>query len=218
MKRSILASFDFIPYFTIESVKQLWDNDGADSGAVRTALYRWMKAKEVIQLKKGVYMTRRFFELHRGDADFSAAVSAILLPQSYVSLQFILQRHAILTDVTYPVSAVTTKNTRLIENPLGTFTYQHIKSSLFTGFTISDYYGIPFAQASAPKALFDYLYLRPGSGLMRSRSYNVAEELRLNLDEFTIADRDEFSEYVDESQSVKMKRILENLRKTIWRR
>lgn len=216
MNRIVLDHFAQIPYFTINSVKQVWDGFGADDTAVRTALYRWMKAGLVIPLKKGIYMPRRFYERHRGDADFSPAVSAIILPQSYVSLEFVLQRHTILTEVTYPVSAVTARNTAVIENMLGTFTYRHVKDDLYGGFAISEYQGIRFAVASVAKALFDYLYLRPLTGILRS-SANLAEELRLNLDDVAPVDREEFAGYAADSRSPKMEWILRNLRNTVWR-
>jgi hypothetical protein len=217
MKTKILSFLDSQPYFTIEGAKQLLGDESTASGTIQTALYRWMKSGTVIQLKKGVYMTRRFYELHRADADFSLAVSAILIPQSYVSLEFILQRNALLTEVTYPISAITLKNTKVIENSLGTFTYHHVKENLYRGFIISDTFGIPFAQASVAKALFDFLYLRPWTGNIPTSSYNLAEELRLNLDGFSMADQNEFAEYVEMSHIKKMYKILENLRKTVWR-
>jgi hypothetical protein len=217
MKISILTSLDSLPYFTIEGVKQLFSNDATAVGTIQTALYRWMKAGQVIQLKRGVYMTRWFFELHRAEADFSMAVSAILIPQSYVSLEFILQRNAVLTEVTYPISALTLKNTRVIENSLGTFTYHHIQAGLYRGFSISEYYGISFAQATIAKALFDFLYLRPLPGNVQSFSFNLTEDLRLNLEDYSAADQDEFAEYVESSQVVKMGYILKNLRRTVWR-
>lgn len=216
MKTTILTSLEPLPYFTIEAVRQLSGNEEIAPGTIRTALYRWMRSGHVIQLKKGVYTTRHFYELHRSDADFSMAVSAILIPQSYVSLEFILQRNAVLTEVTYPISAITVKNTRVIENTLGTFTYRHIKDELYRGYTITEYYGVLFAQASVAKALFDYLYLRPQTGNLKSSS-NLAEELRLNLEEFSIADQDEFAAYVESSKIMKMGRILKNLRRTVWR-
>ena len=216
MKKSILTSLVTIPYFTIEGVRQLLGDESYAAGTIRTALYRWMKAGHVIQLKKGVYMTRRFYELHRADADFSAAISAILIPQSYVSLEFILQRNGILTEITYPVSAITFKNTRVIENKLGTFSYRHIKDSLYNGFVISDYLGVPFAQATLAKALFDTLYLRPLSANFRSAAYNLSEELRLNLDDFPDSDRREFVGFVEKSRSKKMDRLLRNLEDTVW--
>lgn len=216
MKRSILDSLNNLPYFTIESVKQLWESETASEATIRTALYRWAKAGELIQLKNGTYMPRRFHERHAGDYNFSVAISGILLPQSYLSLEFVLQRRQILTDITYPVTAVTLKNTRTIENRLGTFWYRHIQPSLYRGFEISEYYGIPFGMASLAKALFDYLYLRPWTGEIPERSFSLAEDLRLNLDEFSQEEREEFAKFVVESHSVKMKSILANLRKTTW--
>ena len=217
MNKSILSSFDSLPYFTIAAVKQLREDEPDAAGSIQTSLYRWMKAGHVYQLKKGVYMTRRFFELHRADTDFSLAVSAILIPQSYVSLEYILQKHAILTEVTYPISAVTLKHTRVIENKLGTFTYRNIKEDLYNGFTMSEYMGIPFYEASVAKALFDYLYLRSTRGNLRSADYDLAEDLRLNLEEFSEKDRTEFVEFVEISKSRKMHHILKNLDENIWR-
>jgi len=216
MKRSVLSALEHLPYFTIEAVKQLMDDGSYSPGSIQTALYRWMRAGHIIQLKKGVYMTSRFHDLHHAETDFSAAVSTILLPQSYLSLEFVLQRHGLLTDVTYPVSAVTFKNTRVIENNLGAFIYRHIKTALFTGFTIRDFHGIPFAIASPAKALFDLLYLRLAPSALKTRDMNLAEELRLNLDELTLEERDEFRGYIHLSNSNKMQAILRNLEAYPW--
>jgi hypothetical protein len=216
MKLDNLSSLEFFPYFTIEAVKQLLGDDSAAAGTIQTALYRWMKAGQIIQLKKGVYMTRRFFEQHRADADFAPMVSMILIPQSYLSLEYILQRNAILTEMTYPVTAVTLKQTRVFENKLGTFTYRNIKMGLYQGFIFSEYMGIPIAQATAAKALFDFLYFRPWKAGKRLADYNLAEDLRLNLEDFSESDQVEFAAFVEISNSKKMKQILDNLRKTVW--
>lgn len=217
MKTTILSSLDPFPYFTIEAVKQLLGDESVAAGTIQTALYRWMKAGQIIQLKKGVYMTRRFFEQHRADADFAPMVSAILIPQSYRSLEYILQRNAILTDITYPVTAVTLKQTRVFENKLGTFSYRNIKADLYQGFVFSEYLGIPIAQATVAKALFDFLYLRPWKGGQRLTGYDLAEDLRLNLEDFSENDRVEFATFVEISKSRKMDQILKSVRKTVWR-
>jgi hypothetical protein len=162
-------------------------------------------------------MTRDFYEQHRADYLFSAAVSAILLPQSYLSLEYILQQHNLLTEITYPITCITTKNTRRIVNLVGTFWYRHIRADLYRGFTITEYFGIRIAQASTAKALFDYLYLRPLPAAYRNPAINLAEELRLNLDEFSLKDREEFSRFVEESRSRKMMDILKNFRSNVWR-
>ena len=217
MKSENLSSLESYPYFTIEAVKQLLGDESVAAGTIQTALYRWMKAGQIIQLKKGVYMTRRFFEQHRADADFAPMVSTILIPQSYLSLEYILQRNAILTEMTYPVTAVTLKQTRVFENKLGTFTYHNIKTDVYQGFKFSEYIGIPIAQATMAKALFDFLYLRPWKGSRRLAGYNLAEDLRLNLEDFSESDQVEFETFVEISNSKKMEQILKNLRKTVWR-
>lgn len=217
MKTTILSALDSFPYFTIEAVKQLLGDESRAAGTIQTALYRWMKAGQVIQLKKGVYMTRRFFERYRADDDFAPMVSAILIPQSYLSLEYILQRNGILTEITYPVTAVTCKQTRVFENGLGTFTYRNLKAELYQGFTFAEYQGIPIARATVAKALFDFFYLHPIQAGLLSEGYDLAEELRLNLEDFSTSDREEFAGFMTLSKSRKMDRIFSNLRKTVWR-
>lgn len=217
MRHTILSPFENLPYFTIAGFRQIAGDDIADDALARTALYRWVKAGRLIALKKGVYMHRSFYERHRQEAVFSPVVSAILLPQSYLSLEYVLQQHGILTEITYPVTAITIKNTRTITNPLGTFVYRHIQLDYYQGFQIAEAYGVPYAQASLAKALFDHFYLHPLPGNIKPQHYNLAEELRLNLDEFTPAERTEFAGYVANSGMVKMQLILKNLEFHVWR-
>ncbi len=214
MKTNLLHLFENIPYFTIEAVKQSAGIESAHSA--RVMLHRWAKSGHILMLKKGVYMTARFYERHRAEPQFAAAVSAILLPQSYLSLEYVLQQHNLLTEVTYPITCITPKNTRAITNPIGTFTYRNIQAGLYGGFSISEYFGIRYATATLGKALFDYLYLRPIPAHYRSKKINLAEELRLNLDEVAPPNQQEFSTFVYNSQSTKMAQILENFRKHIW--
>ncbi len=211
----LLTPFEGILYFTIEGFRQAAGME--DPHQVRMFLYRWSSAGRVIALKKGVYMAEGFYDRHSGDAAFVGAVSAILLPQSYLSLEYILQRHGVLTDVTYPVTAITTKNTRRIENKLGTFWYRSIRPDLYTGFTISEYHGIRYGQASLAKALFDYLYLKKIPLAFHSWNASLAEELRLNVEDLSEADREEFGRHVETSRVRKMQLILDNLRSTVWR-
>jgi predicted transcriptional regulator of viral defense system len=216
MKIDRIKPLERIPYFTITGFKQVLNANESDIQRVREMLSRWVKMGHIIRLKKGVYMTRRFYELHQSHASFRPMVSSIILPQSYVSLEYILQRDGVLTEITYPTTAVTPKNTRTIENVLGTFAYRHIKLPLYTGFSQEVFFGIYFNQASVAKALFDYFYLRPLPRGLRKHNINLAEELRLNLDELSSEVRDEFKIYIDLSDSPKMKFIHENLRRTIW--
>jgi predicted transcriptional regulator of viral defense system len=223
MKYTLLSAFEHLPYFTIEGFRQIAGDAAIDDARARIALSRWVKAGHLIALKNGVYMHRRFYELHRQEAAFAPVVSAILLPQSYLSLEYVLQQASILTEITYPVTAITIKNTRTIVNHLGTFVYRHIQPDLYFGFQIMEAYGVPYAQAPAAKALFDYLYLRTSPADLDPQHYNLTEELRLNLEEFTREEQDEFAGYVLKSEAIqkggaKMRRILNNLEVHVWRR
>ncbi len=67
------------------------------------------------------------------------------------------------------------------------------------------------------KALFDFLYLHPWKSNQRLAGYDLVEDLRLNLEDFSENDQVEFSTIVEISKSKKMDQILKNLRKTVWR-
>ena len=223
MKYTLLSAFEHLPYFTIEGFRQIAGDAAIDDARARIALSRWVKAGHLIALKNGVYMHRRFYEQHRQEAAFAPVVSSILLSQSYLSLEYVLQLHGILTEITYPVTAISIKNTRTIVNHLGTFVYRHIQPGLYFGFQIMDAYGVPYAQAPVAKALFDYLYLRLLPPDLDPQHYNLAEELRLNLEEFNREEQDEFTGYVLKSGttrwgSAKMRHILNNLEAHVWRR
>jgi hypothetical protein len=223
MNYTILAAFERLPYFTIEGFRQIAGDAAIDDAHARIALSRWVKAEHLIALKKGMYMHHRFYEQHRQEATFAPAVSSILLPQSYLSLEYVLQQAGILTEITYPITAITIKNTRTIINPLGTFVYRHIQPGLYFGFQIMEAYGVPYGQAPVTKALFDYLYLRTLPADLNPQHYNLAEELRLNLEEFTREEQEEFTGYVLKSETTrwggaKMRHILNNLEAHVWRR
>jgi hypothetical protein len=84
-------------------------------------------------------------------------------------------------------------------------------------------YGTPYAQASAAIALFDYLYLRPLPAVLEQERYNLAEDMRLNLDKFTQDEREEFAGYVLKSETILkgdsiMQRIMKNLKVHVWQR
>jgi predicted transcriptional regulator of viral defense system len=217
MKVGQLKPLEKLPYFTITGLKQTLNIDESGTQQVRENLARWVKKGHVIRLKKGVYMTRQFFDRHQNQAAFRPAVSAIITPQSYVSLEYMLQRAGIMTEVTYPITAVTQKNTRKVENALGTFSYRHIKPSLYIGFSQETFLGVLFNQATIAKALFDFFYFRPLPRSLRTHKIDLAEELRLNLDELSLDVRDEFQKYIELSASPKMMFIYKNLRRTIWR-
>lgn len=216
MKYDLLKSFANTPFFTVAGFKQILDADESESQRVREMLSRWVKSGHVVRLKKGVYMTHQFYEQHQGHPSFLPAVSAILSPLSYVSLEYILQHAGLLSEATYPITAVTLKNTHQISNIMGTFTYRHIRLPLYFGFNQDTFSGMIFNRATVAKALFDYFYFRPLPPGFQKHLFNLAEEIRLNLELLTSEMWAEFRSYIDASASPKMRFVLENLRRNKW--
>ena len=216
MLLDLLDLFEGVPYFTINGFRQVLNDGGENPQRARELLSRWARAGHIIRLKRGVYMTRRFYETRHADADFTSAICAVLQPINYVSLEHVLQRGGVLTEATYPVTAITTKNTQTIQNQIGSFVYRHLKLPLYTGYKQKKYYGMIFHRASIAKALFDYLYLRPLPRLLRSPDLDISENLRLNLDDFSEDTIEEFESYIKLSASEKMNYIRDNLRRNAW--
>ena len=216
LNRKLLPKFSSLPYFTIEGFRQAAGMGLDENQYSRKVLSRWVKSGDVIRLKNGVYMSREFYYEHKQDLRFTLCVSKIIKPQSYISLETILQRNGILAEATYPITAVTVKHTRVFENSIGTFSYRSIKPCLFMGFNTFPYYGINIAEASVAKALFDYLYFRTLSAAVRVNGFDLVEELRLNLYDLVEEDRVAFSDFARKSGVRKMIEIDDYFRRAIW--
>ena len=78
-----------------------------------------------------------------------------------------------------------------------------MKDTLFFGFKIIKNGDFLVYKAEKSKALFDFLYLRKGIILNKE----MAQELRLNLENFNRQDKKKLMEYVDLEGSKRMKEV-----------
>lgn len=196
-----------LPFFGLVAFMQL---SGLNALSAKQKLSRWAKSGEILRLKNGLYINRDFYLAHREKEWFSLWVSSIMQPTSYVSREWVLQKHGILTELTYPVTAMSVKNTRAFRNLTGTYRYYHLQPALFTGYLEKNYYGATVREASKAKALFDYLYSKKAS------LPNIVEQERLNLEDFNDEERVEFAKYIELAASHKMNLILADLRSYVW--
>jgi len=205
----LLKKLHPLPYFTSQTAMQLSDNT---EKSTLVMLSRLTKQNKIIRLKKGFYMTHEFYLINHKELYFQNMVSNIIQPSSYLSKEYILQQHSILTEVTHPATAVTSKNTQKTTNLVGIFDYFHLKKELYCGYSIEYHHRIACAKANVSKALFDYLYFRfiPNSLLKTS---SLVEELRLNLKEFSSQDWKLFEKYITQANSKKMFAIFTNIKK-----
>lgn len=213
MKSKILTKLSTLPYFTVKAIEQL--NECSPQTA-RQLVSRWEQKKRIIRLKQGYYMTHEFYLTHKDQIGFIGMVNAIIQPFSYLSLEYVLQTYDVLTEAVFAMTAVTTKNSQTIDNAFGSFSYRHLKPDLFIGFNELNYLDISYRVATKSKALFDYFYFRPTPALITHKKLNLAEELRLKIENWTIAEKEEFTLYIHQAKSPKMTSIYKNLQRHAW--
>ena len=202
-----------LPYFGVSSVAQLLDIENEVAGQL---LSRWVKNGKVIRIKRGIYMSREYYDRHLNEWEFLGLLSSIINPNSYLSKEYLLQKYGVMTESVMVVTAVTTKNTSKVASKQGSFLYYHIKPELFGGYAEKVVGGVRVKEATVGKALFDYLYFRPHGWAYGDKNYDLVEDLRLNLDDFEEKDRLDFMNWVNKSKSKKMSDALANIRRKIW--
>jgi len=212
MWKRIKEELELLPYFGVSDVAQYLNIENEVAGQV---LARWTTRGVVIRVKRGVYMSREFYLRHLRDYNFSGLVATIINPDSYLSKEYVLQKHQVMTEAVMVVTSVTFKNTSRVRGKLGSYLYYHVKPELFGGYREILHGQISIREATLGKSLFDYLYLRPQGWTYSQKSYNLIEDLRLNLEELKPDDWNDFEVWVEKSNSKKMRAALDNIRRFI---
>ena len=173
-------------------------------------LHRYEKGGRLLRLKKGIYTTTAYVERmrNRGEIEvFTDFLANFLYSPSYLSLETILYRYNILTEIPVNLTSVSKNKTAVFTNKLGNFFYHKMKPSLFCGFEISEESGFSIMRATKVKALFDFLYLR--KNILPNKE--AIRELRLNVENLSRNDIKELKKYVALEGTKKLKIILSYL-------
>lgn len=191
-----------LPYFTIESLRSM----EKDKNYLKIFLSRYSKKGGIIRLKRGLYVSKNFIDDAHTKGIFSSYLEFLantIYPPSYLSLEYILYKHNILTEAPVNFTLITENKTAKFTNKVGNFFYHKIKEGLFLGFKILEKDGFFIYEATKAKALFDSLYLR--KNLLVDKK--AVEELRLNTENLNEKDKEEFEKYIGLENSKKMKGI-----------
>ena len=165
-------------------------------------LTRWTKAGRLIQLRRGLYALAGAY---RKIEPHPFLIANQLHQPSYVSLQSALAHYGMIPEYVPVVTSVTTQRPGLIETPLGSFLFKHLKSPFFKGFRLLEIEaGQRIFLASPEKSLLDLIYLTPGAD---SREY--LGELRLGS--FSALDLRTLREMARDSGSPKLRRAVERI-------
>lgn len=147
---------------------------GGSKQAHRLSLTRWVKSGKVIRLKRGLYTLPD----DRRKIQFSLMwLANALYSPSYLSLEFALSWHDMIPERVSAITSVSRLKTAKFSNPMGVFTYRHLKRELFFGFKErTDEFKRSFLIATPEKALLDTIYL---SRDWESNRQFVEQNLRL---------------------------------------
>src|SRR3990167_5793664 len=175
-----LKKLSNLSYFDKNTLSQFID---ISDNSLYANIKRWLKSGVLIQLKKGLYVSADFFKTLKGLDAYVEFVANKLHGPSYLSTEYILQKHSMLSEAAYGLTSVALKSTRSYKNSLGIFMYRNIKPALFKGYTIREKDGFQITSATKAKALFDFFYYR----LLRAEDVNdeLIESFRLNYDPLT---------------------------------
>jgi len=192
-KKNLLEQLKSLPYFTKNSILQLGVPLGLTASTVDTYISRYLKYKEIISLKKGLYITTDFYENNKSDISYIYYLANIIRTPSYITSWAALQYYNLVTEATYSINLVTLKTTRDYKTKVGSFSYQSINKDFFSHFSLISG-RFDFYIASPAKALFDLLYFRTNRfyGLKLNDIRTLIEELRIDFAEMDKIEQDKF--------------------------
>lgn len=182
----------------------------------KTSLYsnikRWIKKGYLIQIKNGMYVTKEYMNRTQNISSYKEFIANRIKYPSYLSTEYVLQKYSILSESVYSYTSISLKSKNIYTNKLGKYIYRGINKELFTGFDIKDVGEYQIKEATRSKALFDYLYLK----LFRVSKItpDILLNLRLNLDEFSKMNIEEFEKYCNLTGIKKYKELTSLVVKT----
>ncbi len=205
----ILEVAQRLPVFTLNDLASMETN----KKYLRILLARHAKSGNLLRLKKGMYVTKEYLD-HTEKAGhlkaYAEFLAGILHEPSYLSLEYILHQHSVITESPVAMTAVTHKKTASFLTPFGMIRYHSISPKLFTGFSTTREGDYLLFRASQAKALFDFLYFRK-THLVNQEAIRA---LRLNLNDFRESDKKELARYMGTEGSRRMKTIY----KMLWKK
>lgn len=199
-KKNLLEQLKTLPHFNKNTVYQLGRQLELKDSTIDTYISRFLKYKDILQLKNSLYVTTDFFENNRSDISYFFYLANIIRTPSYVSSWAALQYYNLVTEVVHPITSVTLKVTREYQTKVGNFAYQSIKKDFFSDFSLVNG-KFDFYIASPAKALFDLLYFRTRQlkGVNLENIKKMIEELRIDFDEMGEVEKEKFYSLINKN-------------------
>lgn len=196
----LLEHLKNMPFFQKKEIYTMAKQYFIKDATIDAYINRSLKLKDIIQLKKGLYITNDFYEKNISNISYKFYLANILRSPSYVSSWTALQYYDLTTEAIGGVISVSRKITRNFQNKVGSFVYHYIKEELFSGFDLKKEKFLPPARefdffiAAPSKALFDLIYFKTNQfrGIHFKEINKIIEELRIDIDEMSEEERKKF--------------------------
>lgn len=192
-KKNLLEQLKPLPHFSTISVSQLGRQLGIKDSSIDTYISRFLRDREILKLKRGLYVSADFYTNNKNDISYSFYLANVIRKPSYVSSWAALQYYNLTAEAIHSVTSVTPKVTREYQTKAGNFTYQSIKKELFIGFALVKV-KFDFFIATPSKALFDLLYFRTNQfrGVKLENIKTLVAGLRIDTDEMSQEEQEKF--------------------------
>lgn len=192
-RKNIIEQLQLLPYFYKKDIYQISDQYPLKKGTIDAYIKYALLHNELVQLKKGCYVTANYLQNNKTDSSYTFYLANILRQPSYVSLWSALQYYDLATEAIYSITSVTSKITRSYNNKIGNFIYHSIKKEFFTGFSL-----IPgnfnFFIASPSKAVFDIIYFKTNQfrSMHIGELQTILDDLRIDITEMDKKEQKKF--------------------------
>lgn len=182
-----------LPFFDKKTIYEICEQYEIKKRTVDVYISRSLARKELISLRKGMYVTAEFFNKNKNDISYTFYLANILRQPSYVTSLTALQYYNLTTEAIYNVISATPKVTRSYQNKAGNFAYHSIKKNFFSDFFLTKE-DFNFFIATPSKALFDLIYFKTNQlkGLRFKNIKTLINDLRIDIDEMDKKERNNF--------------------------
>lgn len=190
MRKDFISQFETLPLVSKQVMLNAASRLDISLATLNSHIARSLDTKDLISLKRGYYVSGKFYNEHKSELDYVFYIGNKLLEPSYVSMESAMQYYGLMAEANNSViTSITTSTTRKFQNRLGNFKFNNIKGDLFGDFENLKV-GFDFFIAKPYKAIFDFLFFRLSVTELRDRDKVLyyLEDFRIDYDQLSDSD------------------------------
>jgi hypothetical protein len=183
-------------------------------GARRVLLHRAVRARELIRLKRGLFLLQP--ELRKSNPH-PFVVAALLHSPSHISLESALSHHGLIPEALYQVASVTAARSRVFETPIGKFSFQRVPAlDPRAGVQAVKLGQAAWAFIASPlRAIADLVYLRPSVSWEKEGMDFLTDSLRMEEEDLAKLDFSLGERIMESIRNRRVREFLQGLRKEL---